>query len=129
MSEADEGDLKNMESAEPTLPKIVSPKKFFEGFKKPVHVAVLCPPGAAVTALLNKMGEHNGSFVLMQQIPLQVGSISKANGQGNVQLFPLLVFAILQSELESWLKISYDPVAMYNMDDVMQDRAQPAPQT
>lgn len=87
----------------------------------PVHVAVICPPGAAVTALLNKMGEKGGMFVLLQSIPMQVSALSKSNGQDNIQIFPLLVFAISQKAFESWLKCRYEAVAMYNMDDIMND--------
>jgi hypothetical protein len=95
------------------------PKSF--NLTPPVHVAVLCPPGAAVTALLNKMGKHGGTFVMVQSLPMQVGSLSKANGQGNVQIFPLLVFAITQKEFEAWMKCKYEEIAMYNMDDIMND--------
>lgn len=87
----------------------------------PVHVAVICPPGAAVTALLNKMGDKGGMFVLLQSIPMQVGALSKSNGQSNIQVFPLLIFAIQKKAFESWMKCTYEAVAMYNMDDIMQD--------
>jgi hypothetical protein len=90
----------------------------------PVHVAVLCPPGAAVTALLNKMGRKGGSFVMVQSLPMQVGALSKANGQGNVQIFPLLIFSIGQKEFEAWMKCKYEEIAMYNMDDIMNDQIQ-----
>ena len=36
-----------------------------------VHVAVLCPPGAAITALLNKMSVMGGFFVMAQSVPMQ----------------------------------------------------------
>lgn len=91
-------------------------------FIMPVHVAVICPPGAAVTALLNKMSEHNGLFILMQQIPLETGKLSLSNGQPNVQLFPLLVFSIQQTEFEAWMKVKYDPLGMYQMQAVMESQ-------
>ncbi len=92
------------------------------GFAKPVHVAVICPPQAAVTALLNTMGEHGGIFVLMIQMPLQVGGIVKGNGQPNIQLFPMLVFAIQKEAFETWLSCTYDPNGIYQMEDVMNGR-------
>lgn len=90
--------------------------------KPPVHVAVLCPPNSAITALLNKMGSRGGMFVLMSQVPLQVSSLAKANGQANVQLWPMLVFAIQKDAFESWLKCKYEETMMYAMDDIMNDQ-------
>jgi hypothetical protein len=109
------------ESKEIKLNGIVPFPKTFN-LTPPVHVAVICPPGAAVTALLNKMGRHGGAFVMTQSIPMQVGALSKANGQGNVQIFPLLVFAIAQKDFEAWMKCKYEEIAMYNMDDIMNDQ-------
>lgn len=88
-------------------------------FKQPVHVGVICPPNSAVTALLNVMGAHGGMFVLMSQVPMQVGSLAKANGQANIALFPLLVFAIQKEEFESWLSCTYQAEMIYQMEDVM----------
>ncbi len=88
-------------------------------FKNPVHVAVICPPQAAITQLLNTMGERGGLFVLMYQMPIQVGGIVKGNGQPNVQFFPMLVFAIQKSAFESWLSCTYDPNGVYQMEDIM----------
>lgn len=88
-------------------------------FTQPVHVAVICPPQAALTLLLNEMGKHGGMFVMLVQIPLQVGGIVKGNGQANIQLFPMLIFAIQKDSFESWLKCAYDPIAMYQMEDIL----------
>lgn len=89
------------------------------GLKSPVHVAVLCPPGAAVTMLLNTMGERGGLFVLMQSIPVPVGGLVKGNGQPNVEIFSMLVFAIQKTEWETWMKTTYDPQCLVPMDAVM----------
>jgi hypothetical protein len=91
-------------------------------FKSPVHVAVICPPQAAITMLLNVMGEHGGMFVLMQQIPLQVGAVAKVNGQPNIQLYPMLVFAIQKDTFESWLKVKYDAQGMYQMAEIIEGK-------
>lgn len=88
-------------------------------FVQPVHVAILCPPQAALTILLNEMGKRGGMFVMMMQIPFQVGNVVKGNGQANVQLFPMVIFAIQKEAFESWLNCKYDPVAMYQMEDVL----------
>ncbi len=88
----------------------------------PVHVAVICPPGAAVTALLNKMVRHGGTFVMVQSLPMQVGALSRSNGQSNVQIFPLMIFSIAKKVFEAWMKCSYEEIAMYNMDDIMNDQ-------
>ncbi len=89
---------------------------------KPVHVAILCPPGAAVTALLNKMGAHHAMFILSQGVPMQVGSLAKVNGQPNVVVYPLMVFSIDKAEFESWMKTKYSETQMYQMDDIMHDQ-------
>jgi len=88
----------------------------------PVHVAVICPPQAALTLLLNKMGKHGGAFVVMQSLPMQVGAVAKANGQPNIQIYPLLIFSIQQKSFEDWMKCKYEEVCMYQMDDIMNDR-------
>lgn len=88
-------------------------------FKQPVHVGVLCPPNSAVTMLLNTMGEHGGMFVLMTQIPIQVSNLAKANGQANIALYPMLVFAIQKDEFEGWLSCKYDAGMLYQMEDVL----------
>ena len=92
-------------------------------FTQPVHVAVICPPNSALTMLLNTMGEHGGLFVMMMQIPLQVGNVVKGNGQANIQLVPLVIFAIQKDAFESWLSCKYDPMGMYQMEDVLNGRA------
>lgn len=88
----------------------------------PVHVAVICPPQAAVTLLLNKMAKHNASFVLMQSLPMQVGAVSLVNGQPNIQIYPLLIFSMQQKEFETWMKCAYEEVCMYQMEDILNDR-------
>ncbi len=91
-------------------------------FASPIHVAVICPANAAVTMLLNKMAAHRAIFILMQQIPVAVGNISRANGQPNIEIYPLLVFSMQQREFESWMKCKYEAVAMYQMADIMNDK-------
>lgn len=87
----------------------------------PVHVAVICPPQAAITLLLNKMSRQGGAFVVMQSLPMQVGAVAKANGQPNIQIYPLLIFSIQQKDFEGWMKCKYEEVCMYQMDDIMND--------
>ena len=103
-------------------------KNIIEGGKlsieipNPVHVAIICPPGAAITALLNKMGKKGATFVLTQSIPMQVSTITKLSGESNIQIFPLLIFSISRSGFESWMKCRYEETAVYNMDDIMNDK-------
>lgn len=84
-----------------------------------VHVAILCPPDAAPTVLLNKMSEIGGMFVLLTQIPVQVSSLAMANGQPNVMLYPLFIFAIHQKTWEDFTGRAYLPTDMHQLDDVL----------
>jgi hypothetical protein len=90
--------------------------------KTRVHVAVLCPPGAAVTALLNKFALHGGIFIMSQSIPMQRGNLARSNGQANIEVFPLLVFSIEQEYFEKWMSTKYDEMGMYHMADIMDDK-------
>jgi hypothetical protein len=85
----------------------------------PVHVAVLCPPGAAITVLLNKMVQHGGVFVALQNVAMQAGSLSKLNGQANTVNCPLLVFSIQRRDFEAWMGVRYDDLGVYQMVDIM----------
>lgn len=85
-----------------------------------VHVAVICPPQAVITLLLNTMAEHGGMFTLLQQIPIAVGKVALANGQPNIQLHPMLIFSIQKQNFESWMKIQYDPQGIYQMADILE---------
>lgn len=105
--------------------KIESEKLLFAQLKDltpPVHVAVICPPQAAITLLLNKMARQGGSFVVMQSLPMQVGPLAKMNGQPNIHIYPLLIFSIQKKTFEAWMKCVYEEVCMYQMDDIMNDK-------
>jgi len=98
----------------------ISPKILMTNLR--VHVAVLCPPGAAITALLNKMSVMGGFFVMAQSVPMQRGSLAKSNGQSNIEIFPLLIFSIEKVGFEKWMKTSYDEMGMYHMADIMENQ-------
>lgn len=84
-----------------------------------IHVAVMCPPEAAVTVLLNKMTELGAMFTLLTHVPVQVGTLTKANGQANVAMFPVLVFAVAKNTWETFIGRTYNPMDMFQLDQVL----------
>lgn len=89
------------------------------GFAPLIHVAVLCPPNGALTLILNKMGELGGMFVLLSQVPVQVSNIAKANGQDNIMLYPLVIFAIHKKAWEDFTGRAYNPTDVIQMEEIL----------
>jgi hypothetical protein len=85
---------------------------------RPVHVAILCPPMAATTALLNLMLRHGGVFVTSQQMPMQGSNIAQANGKPNIQIWTLNIFSIGKKEFETWIG-PYDEMKAYAMEEIV----------
>jgi hypothetical protein len=85
----------------------------------PVHVCVLCPPQTAVTVLLNRMIAHGGFYVCSQGFPIQRGKTLGADGKPQIEIWMGYVFSIDRKVFETWTKLTYDEVAMYNFEDIV----------
>lgn len=95
-------------------------------FKAPVHVAVLCPPQAAITVLLNVMLEHGGVYICNQALPMQSSSgLVNGSGHPQIEIWNVHMFSIQQKEFEAWLGCKYDPMQYYAMKEIMDGKAAP----
>ena len=84
-------------------------------------VAILCPPFAAVTMVINKMCSEGGTFLLLSHMPVQVGALASANGQANMQMYQVLTFMVNMLDWESkWGK--YDPLGVLPMQNFLSDK-------
>ena len=89
-----------------------------------VHVAILCPEGAATTILLNCLAGLGGHHVCAEPIMQRTGAplVLTAGKAPESQMTVAMarMFDVPRKAWEDWTGVTYNPLRMYLMGEVLE---------